>query len=156
MMTQGIEPAIDRIFAEKDDPSLYNGFPYSYMTGRMAIRMLIDNEPYVRRTQYIWALDLHDKAIRALMLILNDHRYAEEPWDPRTAAGVQRVLQEEIARLTATRNFLAVKKAEGDAFMEGLKARTRARMAEESESPKPMPISWALHGMKKRLEEPEK
>lgn len=105
MMTGGIQPAIDRVFEERDHDEY--GFPYAYLRGRMAIRMLIDSELYVRATCYLWALDLHDKAIRALMLMLNDTRYVDHWSKPEWKAELVGSMQADLARLTATRQFLA-------------------------------------------------
>lgn len=106
MMTNGVQPAIDRIFEEKNDSDhLYNGFPYSYMTGRMAIRMLIDNEVYVLKTRYVWAIDLHDKAIKATLLMLNDPRYVDHFGTHK--AELMGSMQQDLARLKATRQALA-------------------------------------------------
>ncbi len=122
IMTGVVAPAIDRVF--EDDHLAGSGFPYAYFTGRMAIRMLIDNEPYVRHTQYKWAIDLHDKAIRALLRILNDSRYVDH-WQGPHKTELIASLTIDISKLTATREFLfdEQEKADKEVFQRRLKPR---------------------------------
>ncbi len=71
----------------------------------MAIRMLIDNEAYVKHTQYKWAIELHDKAIRALLMMLNDSRYVDH-WQEPYKTELITSLTIDISKLAATREFL--------------------------------------------------
>ncbi len=131
VMLNAVQPAIDKIFSEKDEHD-YNGFPYCYLTGRMAIRMLIDNEPYVRATGHVWALDLHDKAIRALTMILNDTRYVD-CWEGENKERLVACMRLEVERLTDTRRYLAKRKAEGEAWLADAQARAKERAKEPPE-----------------------